>query len=66
MSGKIAKNDLLERASFLLSPFFLFPVVHFSSSCIFFIIWHLPLQCILALALFTQFLANVPVVSKVI
>jgi hypothetical protein len=63
--GAVPKNDFIEKMiSFLFSDFLSgFSLSFFASCCSFFIIWHLPLQCIIGLALFSQFLAYFEVLA---
>jgi len=63
--GTEAKKDFVERMiSFLFSDFLSgFSWSFFASCCSFFNIWHLPLQCIIGLALFSQFLAYFEVLA---
>jgi hypothetical protein len=57
--GSVAKKDFEEKISFLFSNFLSwFCRSFFSAALSCFIIWHLPLQCITGLALFSQFRAN--------
>ncbi len=61
----LQKNDFEEMLVLVSAPFFCAVSFSFcSSSCIFFIIWHLPLHFKIGLALLIQFLANAVVLIR--